>query len=341
MSGYQELLESGNLAIADAAMKCEAVFSSHEKAIVSVSGGADSDVVIDILERVSKNTPIDLTYIWFNTGLEYNATKRHLRYLEDRYGVKIQRERAIKPIPKTNIENGQPFLNKYVSEQITRLQRHGFHWGPEPFEELWAMYPQCKASLRWWTNDFMREHGTNSPTRYDIARNKFLREFMLENPPTFKVGSKCCKYAKKDVLKHYLKGKDYDLIINGVRRSEGGIRSTAYKQCFDQANKTYGIDVYRPIFWFVKQDRQFYEEKFGIRHSDCYEVYGLDRTGCVGCPFGRYFEHEIEACESYEPNLAKAVKNIFRDSYEYTRQFHEFREEMRARESGQMRLSFE
>ena len=34
----------------------------------------------------------------------------------------------------------------------------------------------------------------------------------------------------------------------------------------------------------------------------------------------------------YEPNLCKAVKNIFRDSYEYTRQYRAFRKEMENKE---------
>lgn len=92
MRGYDELIESGNLAIADSAMKCEAVFSNHERAVVSVSGGADSDVVIDIVERVSGKSPISLTYVWFDTGLEYKATKEHLRFLESKYGIRIERE---------------------------------------------------------------------------------------------------------------------------------------------------------------------------------------------------------------------------------------------------------
>lgn len=36
---YQELLQCGNGAIVDSAMKCESVFHSHNKALVSISGG--------------------------------------------------------------------------------------------------------------------------------------------------------------------------------------------------------------------------------------------------------------------------------------------------------------
>ena len=61
-----------------------------------------------------------------------------------------------------------------------------------------------------------------------------------------------------------------------------------------------------------------------ITHSKCYTEYGLKRTGCAGCPFGRDFEQELDVIANYEPKLYKAVNNIFGDSYEYTRKYREF-----------------
>lgn len=39
MNAYEELLDCGNGAIVDSAMKCEAMFTTHERAMISVSGG--------------------------------------------------------------------------------------------------------------------------------------------------------------------------------------------------------------------------------------------------------------------------------------------------------------
>ena len=55
----------------------------------------------------------------------------------------------------------------------------------------------------------------------------------------------------------------------------------------------------------------------------------MKRTGCAGCPFGRNFDDELEVMKKYEPNLYKAVNNVFGDSYEYTRQYREFAQNMR------------
>lgn len=64
---------------------------------------------------------------------------------------------------------------------------------------------------------------------------------------------------------------------------------------------------------------------FNIVHSDCYTKYGLKRTGCCGCPYGKNFEKELKIIQQYEPNLYSAVNKIFGQSYEYTRNFLEYR----------------
>jgi hypothetical protein len=71
-----------------------------------------------------------------------------------------------------------------------------------------------------------------------------------------------------------------------------------------------------------------YEEAFGIVHSDCYCKYGLDRTGCACCPFGKFFERELAVAEQFEPNLYRAAIHVFGKSYEYTRQYREFQKKM-------------
>ena len=38
---------------------------------------------------------------------------------------------------------------------------------------------------------------------------------------------------------------------------------------------------------------------------------------------------DLEKVEQYEPNMYKAVCNIFKDSYEYTKKYKEFAEDMR------------
>lgn len=289
----------------------------YKKILCAISGGADSDVMLDICYKCDKDKKID--YIWYDTGLEYQATKDHLKFLEEKYGIKIIRERAKKPIPLSCREYGQPFLSKRISDYVHRLQSHGFKFEDRPFEELYKEYPKCKASLLWWCN-------ANQSNAYNICRNKWVKEFLVQNPPTFKISDKCCHYAKKGVAHKVISEGDYDLNIVGVRKAEGGVRSITIKSCFSENYD--GCDVYRPLFWYKDDDKVSYEDTCGIVHSKCYTQYGLIRTGCSGCPFGQDFEKELEIIEKNEPKLYGAVNKIFKDSYDYTRKYRKFCEEM-------------
>lgn len=278
-----------------------------------VSGGGDSDEVVDIIWKCDKDNKV--IYICFDTGLEYAATKAHIKYLEEKYGIKIHYYKAIKPIPSTCRQYGQPFISKHVSEMIRRLQRHNFQFEDKSFDELYKEYPKCKSALEWWCN-------TKPSKAHNISQNKWLKEFLVANPPTFNISNLCCKFAKKDVSHKLLSENHFDLSIIGVRKAEGGVRTTAYKSCFSE--KDDGCDEYRPLFWYKDSDKKDYDEHYGIVHSQCYTEYGLKRTGCAGCPFGRDFEFELEVIKKYEPKLYVAVNNIFGDSYAYTRKYREF-----------------
>lgn len=324
----EELMEIGyeNSTILDSFVKAESVLNNpkYKNIMVSISGGSDSDVMIDLCEKIKGDKTIH--YVWFDTGLEYQATKDHLKFLEEKYNITIIKEKAIKPIPLVVRQFGQPFISKYASEMISRLQRHDFKWEDKPIDELLKEYPKCKAAIRWWCNDWDKaKNGMES--RFNIAFNKYLKEFMVENPPTFKISNQCCTWAKKKVASNYKDNHDIDLSLVGVRRSEGGARSTAYTNCFTSKEDT--TDEYRPLFWYTDNDKEEYNSHYEIINSKCYHEYGLTRTGCAGCPFGKNFNDELVVIEKYEPKLYKAVNNIFGDSYEYTRQYREFKKKMK------------
>lgn len=183
--GVMELLDSlppfKNDAILRSFIKAYSIINNrgYNNILVSVSGGSDSDIVLDIINRV--DTEKKVKYVWFNTGLEYQATKDHLQYLERKYNVEIMRELAIKPIPLTCKEYGQPFLSKFVSEQIYRLQKNGFNWVDEPYEELVKKYPKCSSAIKWWCNQYTKDNNFEKVSRYDIGYNQYLKQFIISN----------------------------------------------------------------------------------------------------------------------------------------------------------------
>lgn len=313
-----------NFAIFDGYAKAFSVLSQHNDIAVSVSGGKDSDLVVDIISRL--DTDKKCRYIWFDTGLEYQATKTHLAELEEKYGITIERYKAVKPIPVSIKEHGVPFVSKLVSEMIERLQKYDFKWEDRPYEELAEEYPKCKSAIKWWCNNRDVPSGYRG-TMFNINYNRGLKEFLIANPPPFKISSKCCKYAKKDVAHNFIKENDIDLMITGIRKVERGIRAAKYKTCFDYHEDA--CDQYRPLFWYTNADEEEYDKLFNIKHSDCYEVWGFTRTGCVGCPFNRNFESDLAVVREREPQMYKACQHIFGQSYEYTRRYRRFQKALK------------
>lgn len=313
------LIDVENYAVLDSLVKAKAVFGRHINVVVSISGGSDSDIVLDICEKVRKPEQ-KVRYVWFNTGIEYQATKDHLDFLEKKYNITIERIPPVKPIPTCVREYGVPFLSKYVSDQIQRLQNHDFKWEDEPYEVLSEKYPKCKSAIKWWCNVYSNNGFENSS--FSIDRFKYLKEFLIQNPPTFRISNNCCKFSKKLPAKQCMEESQADLNVIGVRKAEGGIRAAAYKNCFTASED--GADQYRPLFFMTDDDKKYYEDHFGVSHSDCYTKYGLKRTGCVGCPYGRDVLHELFSIQMYEPKLYKACMKIFGDSYEYTKKYRQF-----------------
>lgn len=316
----KELIEnSPNSVVVDAWAKLHNKLNQFNRPVCAISGGSDSDVMLHMCAALDDKKKIK--YVFFDTGLEFSATKEHIKNLEKQYGVTINRHRAEQPVPVCVKRYGVPFLNKRASDYIERLQRYDFQWEDLPFDVLYERYPKCKAALRWWCNEFGED------SRFNIAENTWLKEFLVANPPTFKISNKCCVYAKKATAKSCMESWGGDLNIIGVRKAEGGARASAYKNCFSPERDQHPAE-FRPILWFSNKDKEAFVNAYGIKHSDCYEVWGLQRTGCSGCPFARDIDAELDAVRKYEPKLYKALMNVFGESYEYTKKYRAFQREM-------------
>lgn len=111
-------------AVLDMFSKAWTEINRHENIVAFISGGSDSDIVVDVLTKL--DTEKRIRYAYCATGMEYEATKRHLKDLEEKYGIKIEQVDPILPIPTCCRKYGVPFWSKRVSEMIYRLQRHNF-----------------------------------------------------------------------------------------------------------------------------------------------------------------------------------------------------------------------
>lgn len=93
--------------------------------------------------------------------------------------------------------------------------------------------------------------------------------------------------------------------------------------CFAETSD--GKYRFRPLYYVSDKDKAWYKETYGIRYSDAYEVYGLTRTGCCGCPISYKAVEDLEKIRPYEPNVVKAAWNLFGKSYEYRMKYNEYK----------------
>jgi len=353
-TGYKSKVYTDRPAYADfdSPNKFEAVKSiiakrliEHPNAICSYSGGSDSDIMLHLIETVRElfNLP-PVEYCFFNTGLEMEAIKRHVKDMEKLYGITITEHRPKKNIVLATREHGIPFVSKIMSAGLEGVQKKKIPLSiAEEYAnaedkkakraELKERYPKCESTINFLCG--CNSKGEPRPNiQLVINSSKYMLDFIKENPIPFKVSNKCCDYCKKQVA--HAAQKDFDMVITGERRDEGGMRSVPRKDntsmCFSEtAGGQYRL---RPLFYVSNTDKQWYKDYHSIRYSDAYEVYGLTRTGCCGCSISAKAIEDLEKIRPYEPNLVKAAWNVFGDSYRYRQQYNEYKETRRNNEKS-------
>ena len=310
--------------------------TEHPNAICSYSGGADSDIMIDLIERTREifNLP-SVKYVFFNTGLEMKATKDHVKDTAEKYGVEIEEVRPKISIIQSARTYGIPFVSKIMSAGLSEWQKKEVPLSiAEEYDqaedkaakrkELKERYPKCESVINFLC--CCNSAGEPRPNiQLVINSSKYMRDFIGEFPPDFKISAKCCDYCKKNIAHKVQKG--YDMVITGERRDEGGMRSVPRKDCTtmcftETSNGQYRL---RPLYYVSDSDKAWYKEHYNIRYSDAYEKYGLTRTGCCGCPISYKAVEDLEKIRPFEPNVVKAAWNIFGKSYEYRQKYNEYK----------------
>lgn len=98
----------------------------HPNAVCSYSGGADSDIMIDLIERTRDFFGFPpIKYVFFNTGLEMQATKDHVKETAEKYRIKIDECRPDVNIVKAVRTYGIPFVSKIMSAGLSEWQKKG------------------------------------------------------------------------------------------------------------------------------------------------------------------------------------------------------------------------
>lgn len=199
----------------------------HPDATCSYSGGSDSDILLNLIERVRNmfNLP-PVAYVFFNTGLEMEATKRHVKEVAEKYGIEIKTCRPKKSIVTAVREYGQPFVSKIMSAGLEGVQKKSIPLSiadeyaeaedkVAKREELRERYPKCESTINFLC--CCNSKGEPRPNiQLVINSSKYMLDFIRENPIPFRVSNRCCDICKKQVAHAVQKG--YEMVITGERR---------------------------------------------------------------------------------------------------------------------------
>lgn len=94
--------------ITDSIVITHSKLQQYNKILCSVSGGSDSDILIDLCQKFDDANKI--TYAFFDTGLEFRATKEHIGNL------------SVNPSGKCEICNRYALFMEWSQERIVRTR---------------------------------------------------------------------------------------------------------------------------------------------------------------------------------------------------------------------------
>lgn len=117
----------------------------------------------------------------------------------------------------------------------------------------------------------------------------------------------CCHYLKKEPFRLYEKETGRKAIL-GVRSGESQLRRKQYNSCFTKDKK------FTPLYDLSSELENKIYDKYQIEIPNIYNH--IERTGCMGCPYGSYKKDTQKELESLSPQQKKYICELFKESYE-------------------------
>lgn len=295
------------LIIEDAKWRIKELYQrTNGKCVISFSGGKDSTVVAELYLQMREENEIGyIPIVYADTQVEYNAINEFIEWFS-KHRQEVIKLKPSKPFGQVLKEYGKPAMSKVKSDFLSTYQ-NTLAKGNDPLKV--KRTSELVTGFR--TNK--NYEITTEPTRQRLANKHF---HFLHPEHESKIGSKCCYYMKKQPFEKYYIENDIDGYITGMRSAEGGIRSEMYKSCTAQKVIKGKTLIHKmPLFDWSDKDVDSYIEEYNVEISKAYTEYGLDRTGCIGCPFAKDIHKNLKVLHDYEPNKYKAVKMWLGDVY--------------------------
>ena len=115
-----------------------------------------------------------------------------------------------------------------------------------------------------------------------------------------------CHYLKKEPARIFEKETGLKAIL-GIRNGESALRKRQYRTCFTKDKK------FTPIHDLSDELLEKIYKKYNIEIPKVYDH--IQRTGCMGCPYGSWKHDTEKELELINENQRKFVCEYFKESY--------------------------
>lgn len=265
-------------------------YDLRNNAYVSFSGGKDSTVLSDIIDRALPNNSIPRVFI--NTGIEYNELVKFV-YEQKKIDNRIVEVRSGVNILDMLEKNGYPFKSKEHAHKLHLLQQGS----------------TAKSVVSYFTIDPSKRTMHNCP-KILAYQSKGFEKFLVNDI--------CCTMLKKRPANEWSKENKKPIAIIGIRIAEGGQRKNVSSCLYFQRSN---LKKFSPLLVCSDSFVDTYIERFGIKLCKLYYApYNFKRTGCKGCPFNIELQKELNTLAEFFPKEKEQCERIFGKVYnEYRR----------------------
>ena len=247
---------------------------------LSYSGGKDSHFLYWFIKQYLKRD--DIKIVGINTYMEHHEIRDRILKNSD-----VVLYPKMKPM-EIKAKYGSPCFSKIQDDFIDRYQRGC---------RTKSLVDRIEKTTFIGKDGIVRQH--------KFKLNNKARELLLSNK-LHRVSPKCCYYLKKKTAHDFEKTTGLKAIL-GVRGGESVLRKQQYKSCFTKDMK------FTPIHDLSDELLNKIYEKYKIEIPSVYQH--IERTGCMGCPYGSYKGDTKKELDLLNENQRKFVLEYFKESY--------------------------
>ena len=251
-----------------------------EKYYLSYSGGKDSHLLYWFIKEYAPEFS-NIEVVGCNTGIEFKEILDRIYKNSDKVLTPSL------PITKVKEKYGIPCFSKEQDFYIYYYQ-NSLRKGKTPSRTI------------------LQKVEGEYKTGFNISKK--AREY-IKSGKAHNITHLCCYYLKKKPFHDYEKQSGKKAIL-GTKATESQLRKRQYTSCFSKNGK------FTPLWDLTEKLENEIYRQFNIKIPKIYEK--VERTGCIGCPYGSYkkdTQKELSVIKQENQKQYDFIKDLFEESY--------------------------